>query len=675
VKKTTRPRASSSHDSAGRTTRGQTAEGIDHPRQWFEVTLASIGDGVITTNTEGRVTFLNPVAESLTGWTNAEAHGQPLENVFRIINEDTREAAENPALRAIEEGVVFGLANHTLLVSKSGKEISIDDSGAPIRAGDGKLLGTVLVFRDITERRRGEQAHALLAGIVDSSDDAIVSKSLEGIITSWNAAAERMFGYSSSEAVGKSITIIIPPELREEETSILSRLRQGQRIEHFETVRRAKSGERINISLTVSPIRNKSGEIIGASKIARDITDRIRAEEERTRLLASERAAREHAEAASRAKDEFVAMISHEIRSPLNAILGWAQILRQGTLDSTARENAIESIERNARAQAQLVSDLLDISRAITGKLRIDARPVDITSSLDAALESIRPAAEAKAIKIEVQHESYPTLITGDADRLQQVFWNLLSNAVKFTPRRGRVTVKIARLNSHLEITVSDSGAGIGKDFLPFIFKRFTQADTTSARKHAGLGLGLAIVRHLVELHGGIVTAESGGEGKGATFRITLPVRAIHERDADLKDRDLVPINAIADRIVLDQLRVLVVDDEVEARELLKMMLGAHGAEVQAASSAAEALSLIDEWQPAIIVSDIGMPVQDGYTFIKNVRGLESDRRNVPAIALTAYARLEDRMRALAAGFQMHVPKPVEATELVMVIASLAKRI
>jgi PAS domain S-box-containing protein len=664
----------SKDESAGDTAEAQGAENLEQQKQWFEVTLASIGDGVITTNTEGRVTFLNPVAEALTGWTNAEAHSQPLENVFRIVNEDTLETVENPALRAMEEGVIFGLANHTRLISKSGKEVSIDDSGAPIRASDGKLLGAVLVFRDITERRRGERAHALLADIVDSSDDAIVSKSLEGIITSWNAAAERMFGYSSSEAVGKSITIIIPPELREEETSILSRLRQGQRIEHFETERLAKNGKRINISLTVSPVRNKRGKIIGASKIARDITDRIRAEKEHTRLLARERTAREHAEAASRAKDEFVAMISHEIRSPLNAILGWAQILRQGTLDSTAQENAIESIERNARAQAQLVSDLLDISRVITGKLRIDARPVDITSSLDAALESIRPAAEAKAIKIEVQHESHPTLITGDADRLQQVFWNLLSNAVKFTPRRGRVSVKIARLNSHLGIAVSDSGAGIGEDFLPFIFERFTQADTTSARKHAGLGLGLAIVRHLVELHGGTVTAESDGEGKGATFRITLPVRAIHERDADLKDRDLVPINAIADRIVLDQLRVLVVDDEVEARELLKMMLGAHGAEVQVASSAAEALALIDEWQPAIIVSDIGMPVQDGYAFIKNVRGLESDRRNVPAIALTAYARLEDRMRALAAGFQMHVPKPVEATELVMVIASLAKR-
>src|SRR3989440_3626382 len=477
---------------------------IKQQRKWFEVTLASIGDGVITADIDGRVTMLNPVAESLTGWKNADARGQPLEDVFQIVNEDTRDEVENPALRAIKEGVIFGLANHTLLITKEGKEISIDDSGAPIKSG-GEMLGAVLVFRDITERRRAEQARALLAGIVDSSEDAIVSKSLEGIITSWNTSAERMFGYTPDEAIGKSITIVIPRELREEEMMILGRLRQGERIEHFETVRVTKAGKPINISLTVSPIRNKQGEIIGASKIARDITDKVRAEEERTRLLASERSARERAEAASRAKDEFVAMISHEIRSPLNAILGWSQMLRQGALDKTAATNALESIERNARAQAQLVSDLLDVSRVITGKLRMNARPVDIMSSLESALESIHPAAEAKQITIDVQAEPYATVVTGDADRLQQVLWNLLSNAVKFTPRQGRVSVKITRIDSYLEVAVSDSGIGIPQEFLPFIFDRFSQADTTSTRKHAGLGLGLAIARHIVELHGGTI--------------------------------------------------------------------------------------------------------------------------------------------------------------------------
>jgi PAS domain S-box-containing protein len=646
---------------------------VKRQRKWFETTLASIGDGVITADCDGKVTLLNPIAEQLTGWSSAEAKGQPLEKVFRIVNEETHAEVENPALRAMEDGVIYGLANHTLLIARDGREIAIDDSGAPIKSG-GELLGAVLVFRDITERRRADQAHALLAGIVDSSDDAIISKSLEGIITSWNNSAERMFGWTAAEAIGKSIIMIIPNELRDEETMILGRLRQGQRIDHFETVRVNKDGQRLNISLTVSPIRNKQGEIIGASKIARDITSRVRAEEERASLLASERAARERAESASRAKDEFVAMISHEIRSPLNAILGWSQMLRQGSLDKTATKNALESIERNARAQAQLVSDLLDISRVITGKLRINARPVDIITSIESALEAIRPAADAKQITIAVEREPYATVVTGDADRLQQVFWNLLSNAVKFTPRNGRVEVKISRLDSQLGIVVSDTGAGISPEFLPFIFDRFTQADTTTARRHAGLGLGLAIARHIIELHGGTVAAESEGVGKGASFRITLPVRALHREEA-APPVPHVAVSALAEEITLDEVRVLVVDDEAETRDLLRIMLTSHGAEVITTSSAGEALARLDQSRPDVLVSDIGMPVLDGYAFIKRVRALDSTNRNLPAIALTAYARAEDRMRALAAGFQMHVPKPVEASELVMVIASLVKRI
>ncbi len=646
---------------------------LKQQRKWFETTLASIGDGVITADCDGTVTLLNPVAEQLTGWSNAEAKGQPLQKVFHIVNEDTHVEVENPALRAMEEGVIFGLANHTLLITRHGREIAIDDSGAPIKSG-GEMMGAVLVFRDITERRRAEQTRALLAQIVDSSDDAILSKSLEGTITSWNHAAERMFGWNADEAIGESITLIIPPELRDEETMILSRLRQGQRIEHFETIRVAKDGRRLNVSLTVSPVRNKYGEIIGASKIARNITSRVRAEEERSILLASERAARERAEAASRAKDEFVAMISHEIRSPLNAIMGWSQMLRQGTLDQTATKNALESIERNARAQAQLVSDLLDISRVITGKLRINARPVDITTALDSALEAIRPAADARQITIAVEREPYATVVTGDTDRLQQVFWNLLSNAVKFTPRNGRVEIKIARSDSQLGITVSDTGAGISPEFLPFIFERFTQADTTTARKHAGLGLGLAIVRHIVELHGGTISAESEGVGKGTSFHISLPVRALRRQEvAPPGPRGAV--NALTEEITLDDVRVLIVDDEAETRDLLKIMLASHGAEVMTSASAAEALPQMDAWKPDVLVSDIGMPVLDGYAFIKRVRALDSAQRKIPAIALTAYARAEDRMRALAAGFQMHVPKPVEASELVMVIASLVKRI
>ena len=650
------------------------AEKLKHQRQWFEVALASIGDGVITADMQGQVTFLNPVAESLTGWSNRDALGQPLEKVFCIVNEDSRAPVENPALRAMKEGIVFGLANHTLLIARNGREISIDDSGAPIKTDKGEFLGAVLVFRDITERRRSEAAQALLAGIVDSSEDAIVSKKLDGTISSWNAAAERMFEYSAAEAVGQPITMIIPSERLDEEKLILNRLRQGERIAHFETVRVAKSGRRVNISLTVSPVRNKHGEVFGASKIARDITERIRADEERKRLLASERAMREHAEAASRAKDEFVAMISHEIRAPLNAILGWAQMLRQGTLDQDGRKRALESIERNARAQVQLLGDLLDISRAVTGKLKIDPHPVEITTSLEAAIQTIRPAADAKSITIDMHQGPSGSLVTGDADRLHQIFWNLLSNAIKFTPKHGHIEVKIERLNSHLEVSITDSGIGIEPGFLPYVFERFTQADTGSTRKHGGLGLGLAIVRHLVELHGGTIRADSAGEGQGATFTVALPVRAVRERAVDFDLAEPASMDALAEKFAFAGLRVMIVDDEVETRELLTAMLTGRGAEVKACASAAEALSVIDEWKPAILVSDIGMPEEDGYTFIKRVRMLSTAQRTVPAIALTAYARTEDRMRALSAGFQMHVPKPVEAMELLMVIASLANR-
>ena len=645
-------------------------------RQWFEVILSGIGDAVITADMKENVNFMNAVAESLTGWSHDAAQGLPLESVFRIVHEQTGASVENPALRALREGAVFGLANHTLLLTKDGRKTSIDGSSAPVRGHEGTCLGAVLIFRDITERRQADESRALLAEIVDSSEDAIISKSLDGIITSWNAAAERLFEYSAVEAVGRSITMIIPPERLGEETHILSRLRAGGRIEHFETVRVTKSGRPVHISLTVSPIRNRDGEIIGASKIARDITGRVRAEEERTQLLASERTAREDAEAASRAKDEFVAIISHEIRSPLNAILGWSQMIRQGALEKDRLNRALENIERNVRAQVQLLGDLLDMSQAIVGKLRINTRPVDVMTCIEAAFDSIRPATEAKSIRIELHRGPGASIVTGDADRLQQVFWNLLSNAVKFTPKHGHIKVAVQRLNSHLDIIVSDSGCGIRKEFLPHIFERFTQDDATSAHRRAGLGLGLAIVRHLVELHGGTVRAESAGEGQGATLTVTLPVRVVREAADDLNalTPGSVQFSAIGNGVALNGVRVMIVDDEPDARELLTTILTSQGAETVAYASAADAIAAINDWKPAVLVSDIGMPDCDGYAFLQQVRSLTSPQRYVPAVALTSYARPEDRLRALAVGFHVHVPKPVEMMELLMVVASLSNR-
>jgi PAS domain S-box-containing protein len=643
-----------------------------------------------------------------------------------------------------------------------------------------------------------ELAPYWLAAIIESADDAIISKTLDGIITSWNKGAERIFGYTADEVVGKPITILIPKDHENEEPAILARLRAGERIEHYETVRVRKDGKLINISLTVSPIKGPEGEIVGASKVARDITEQKRARQaldsanERLRLaleasrlgdwswdaetnliklsdtaarifdvppdtqitraqlqallheedrepvrVAVDTALAEHrdyeieyrvsrkdgseawvsgrgcgvytadgklvgmlgfvldisnrkaaelkiqhlyrqAEESSRLKEEFLATISHELRTPLSAILGWARMLRLGQLSAEHTAKALDTIERNARAQAQLVDDLLDVSRIITGKLRMDVRPSDPNAFIDAAVEAVRPAAEAKGVRVLKVVDTGPISIPGDPVRLQQVVWNLLSNAIKFTPRGGRVQIRSERVNSHLEIVVTDSGMGISPEFLPYVFDRFRQADQRTSRQHSGMGLGLAIVRHLVELHGGTVSANSEGEGKGATFTVMLPITALYQVDSTggrvhPAARDLLPPDEGTDR--LDGLNILVVDDEPDTRELLKEGLEFCGAMVRVAGSAAEAVDSLMASVPDILISDVGMPGIDGYDLIRQIRGLPPERGGkVAAIALTAYTRVEDRLQALRAGYDMHVPKPVELAELVAVAASVARR-
>lgn len=384
---------------------------------------------------------------------------------------------------------------------------------------------------------------------------------------------------------------------------------------------------------------------------------------------------------ASRLKDEFLATVSHELRTPLNAILGWAGMVRSGRLDSNAVARALESIERNAKSQAQIIGDLLDVSRIITGKLRLEVQPVDLIPVIEAAADAVRPAIEAKSIRLQLVLNPETGPVLGDPDRLQQIVWNLLSNAVRFTPREGRIQVSLERINSHVEITVSDTGSGISPDFLPFVFDRFRQADSSFTRAHGGLGLGLSIVRHLVELQGGTVSAHSDGEGSGATFVVQLPLLIAHDsgRLAGKPiqwDAPVVELSNVFDRSPsLEGLRVLVVDDEADARELLSVILGQCGATVTPVGSVAEALDEIEKARPNILLSDIEMPGEDGYLLIRKLR--EQERKNggrIPAAALTAHARVEDRMRALSAGFDTHVAKPVEPVELVTVIASLARR-
>lgn len=1109
----------------------QTAVALAESRERLATILASIGDAVIATDLEGRVTFMNGVAQSLTGWSSTNAVGKPIQELFKFIDEESREP-ECPVTRVLREGEAVSAATHALVISKDGSEIPVEDQSTPIRNDRGKITGVVLVFRDIThrklaeqavrdkeerfrtmadttpvmlwlsgadglcsffnqswldftgrtmeqevgygwadnvhpddlrrcldtymsclearksfsveyhlrrfdgeyrwvlnrgvprftkdgefvgfagscidiaDRKRAEEAAHLLASIVESSEDAIIGKLLDGKIVSWNASAQRIYGYAADEVKGKDISILSPDDRRDELADIFEKLKRGESIPHLETVRTTKDGRLIDVALTISPTHDEEGHITGASTIARDITGRKRAEEERSALAAQienerqrlnnvvanvpgvvweawgdpeqasqqinfvseyvekmlgysaeewlstpnfwlsivhpedvaraaqeaaaifasrkggtsrfrwvakdgrvlwvesqsivvcddsetpigmrgvtmditerkrgedaqrflaeasgllagsldyettlgsvaklavpnladwcvvhivgesgqlrqlavvhsdpakeeaaralrkrypvdpeagigvpnvlrtgrtefypviskeklalatrneeladalwelnlkscmivplvarnrtlgtitlataesnrhydvydlalaedlahrialavdnarlyreaqdavtaredalrvrddllkrEHLAREGAESANRAKDEFLATVSHELRTPLNAILGWAHMLRANKLDQTTQARALETIERNAKSQAQLIEDILDVSRIVTGKLKLDVHPVQPVAVIDAAIEAVIPAADAKGIRIEKILDPGAGPISGDSNRLQQIVWNLAANAVKFTGKGGRVEVRLQRAGSNAEIVVSDTGQGISSEFLPFVFDRFRQADATSTRRHGGLGLGLAIVRHLAEMHGGTVVASSPGEGMGATFTVKLPLIVKQFDPGDPGRSNPHPGANIESESLptLEGVRVMVVDDESDTREMLRIMIGQLGAEVRACGSSEEAMEVLSKWNPDVIVSDIEMPGEDGYELIRKVRLSEAERggRKVPAVALTAYGRVEDRLRALSAGYQMHVAKPAEPAELAMVIASLAMR-
>ncbi|HEV7506586.1 MAG TPA: response regulator [Thermoanaerobaculia bacterium] len=424
-------------------------------------------------------------------------------------------------------------------------------------------------------------------------------------------------------------------------------------------------------------VESRTAELsVANQELKKEIRVREWAEQERARLLVLEQAARKHAEEANRMKDEFLATLSHELRTPLNAILGWVQVLRTGKLDAAAGARALETIERNSRAQAQLIADLLDVSRIITGKLRLELKPVELARIIDAALDSARPAADAKAIDLVVSLDSLESPVLGDSDRLQQVIWNLLSNAIKFTPRGGRVEVRLTESGLNAVIEVRDSGIGIRPDFLPYVFDRFRQAESTLTRSHGGLGLGLSIVRHLLELHGGTVEVESAGEHLGTTFRVSLPLRGATTGEKTTEGGPNPPAEGVWNLPdLLAGVHVLVLEDEADTRDLLALALEQCGAEVSAFGSVPEALAAFDIAVPDVVLSDIGVPFEDGYSFIRKVRSRPpAEGGAVPAAALTAYARAEDRRQTLEAGFQTHLAKPVDPSELIAAVARLAGR-
>jgi PAS domain S-box-containing protein len=534
---------------------------------------------------------------------------------------------------------------------------------------------------------------AVLHWMHDLAAQGIVTTDSELNVVEWNNWMEEHTGKRAHEVIGRNLLDLFPELIErrldrhykwalEGQVRVLSQALHGYLIS-MPVVSGGHGYPEMQQAVRISPLSHE-GQVIGTLTIIEDVTERVAREAElqaqieaRTRLLASEKLARSEAERANRLKDEFLATISHELRNPLNAIMGWAHMLQLGKLNEANTERAVETIYRNAKSQSQLVSDLLDVSRIISGKLRLDVRTVDLIYIINAAIDSIRPAADAKGIRLQTMLDPAAGPISGDADRLQQIVWNLLTNAVKFTPKSGKIQVKLQRIDSHVEIIVSDSGVGISKEFLPYVFDRFRQADASTTRIHGGLGLGLSIVRQLVDLHGGSVGVESEGEGKGATFIITLPFVGVINQ----KDGETVAVTKIDEIVTFDGLpslqglKVLVVDDEADTRELIREVLKECGSEVVMSRSAAEALEALEQHNPDILISDLGMPDEDGYSLISKIRSLPPERGGqIPAAALTAYARAEDRMRVLRSGFQFHLPKPVDSAELVTVVASLAGR-
>jgi len=477
--------------------------------QILEVTLASIGDAVVVTDADGRVTFLNSVAEQLTGWSNQASREQPLKNVFHVINERTRQPVIDPAAKVMETGAIAGLANHSVLLARDGREIPIDDSAAPIRLPDGRLFGVVLIFRDITEQRRAQLTRGWLAAIIESSDDAIVSKTLDGRITSWNPGAVRLFGHAPEEIIGKPIMTIVPPELHDEEVGVLARLRRGERVEHFETTRLAKDGRRIEVSLTVSPVRNEEGTVVGASKIARDIGERKRAE----RLLRE----------AERHKDEFLAVLAHELRNPLAPLRNAAELLCRQSPDA-ATQMACEIMDRQLRQMTRLVDDLLDVSRIAAGRVELDIDLIDMGQLLGTAAAALQPTFDAAQQQVTLTIPTEALHVHGDPIRLLQVFTNLLQNATKYTPRGGSVRVDLQRNASDAVVRVIDDGIGIPTHMLEKVFDLYAQVDPSDRRARSGLGIGLTLAKRLVELHGGSIQAHSSGKDSGSEFIVRLPL-------------------------------------------------------------------------------------------------------------------------------------------------------
>jgi PAS domain S-box-containing protein len=638
--------------------------------------------GVAIGDFSGGISYANDYFLNMVGYTREElAKGE--------IRWDEMTPPEYHDLDAqvLEEARTHGITTpfEKEYIRKDNSRVPILIGGALLEESNG-IEQTIVFSLDLSERqaalrdrKRTQQAlkqqENQLRLITNAVPVFISYVDTEQLYRFNNKKYEEWFGVPASEIYGKHIREFMDESVYESVRPYIEAVLSGEQVT-YEINALDKDGASRYFEVSYVPQFNEEKAVEGFVGLISEISDRKQADQEREQLLLREKAARTEAEAANRLKDEFLATLSHELRTPLNAMFGWTQLLTTRKFDETTTARALETINRNTKSLKILIEDVLDVSRIITGKLNLKVIPVELITVVEAALDTVRPAAEAKEIRLESISDSSVALVLGDVNRLQQIVWNLVSNAIKFTPHGGRVDVQLVQLDYHVQIRVRDTGEGIAADFLPYVFERFRQADSSSTRSHGGLGLGLAIVRHLVELHGGTVRAESPGIGQGATFIVTLPLKPALKPTTP-EQLSATTTHEVAENClpILQGLRVLVVDDEADACELIKAMLEPLGVEVRAAASAIEALVALQAFQPDVLLSDIGMPGENGYALIRQLRALSQEEGGrIPAVALTAYARAEDRTQALLAGFQLHVPKPVNQAELAAVVANLAGR-
>ena len=620
-----------------------------------------------------RVIAWNRAMQRMSGLTRDAVVGRSVFEVFPFLRET--------AMPAVLEGEEVVSENHPYGPAETGV---FESHYSPLRDEEGGIAGGIAVITDITARRQAEEAaqtaYRQLSFHVESSPLAVVEWDSDFRVSRWSESAERLFGWKADEVIGKHVNewrFVFADDV-DAVALVTNRQREGVEVQGIQRNRNyTRSGSVLFCEWYNSVLRDDRGKLVSVLSLVLDVTARQSAEEERAASLLRERDARRHAEEADRLKDEFLATLSHELRTPLTSILGWASMIRNAEVEGPAAARAIETIERNARSQARLIDDLLDVSRIITGNLRLDLHPLNLAPIVEAALDALRPTADVKGIRLQTRFEPEECLVRGDPNRLRQVIWNLLSNAIKFTQRGGSVNIDLRCVEGTARLTVSDTGEGISAEFLPYVFDRFRQAEGSISRKQGGLGLGLAVVRHLVELHGGTISAESDGIGHGSVFVVDLPL-AQERRDparAEERRREVERRRSRSGAIRLDGVHVLLVEDDDDSRKLLGTMLKRYGARVTSTKSAAEALNMFSDEVPDLIISDIGMPDEDGYELMRKIRARPVEEGGLtPAIALTGYASRKDRERALATGYQQHIAKPIEQAEMIAAIAALIGR-